>query len=91
MKHQIEDSVRQFKDVFDLKATSPCAQNLWGLKYEAELLYGVKSDWFNLLTAKLLYIKKSKIPDIEPSVEFLITRVVNSNVEDWKKLREFAS
>ena len=52
---------------------------------------GVNADLFHSLTAKLLYIKKSKIPDIEPSVEFLITRVVNSNVEDWKKLREFAS
>ena len=46
----------------------------------------VKADLFHSLTSKSLYIIKSKIPDIEPAVGFLNTRVVKSNVGDWKKL-----
>ena len=35
MKHQIEDTVSQFKDIFDFKATFPCTQHLWDVKDEA--------------------------------------------------------
>ena len=35
MKHQIEDTVIQFKDICDFKVTSACAQHLWDVNYEA--------------------------------------------------------
>ena len=35
MKHKIEDTVSQFKDICDFKVTSPCAQNLWDVNNEA--------------------------------------------------------
>ena len=54
-------------------------------------MYDVKSDFFNSLTAKLLYITKSKIPDTEPVVYFLTTRFAKSNVGDWRKLRRCIS
>ena len=46
---------------------------------------------FHSLKAKLLYITKRKIPDIEQAVEFLTTRVAKINVDDWKKLRRYTS
>ena len=67
--------------------TSPCAQHLWYVNDEAQLLDGVKADLIHSLTTKLLYITKMKISDIEPSMAFLTTRVANRNVDDWKKLR----
>ena len=46
MKHHIEETVSQFKDICNKKVTSPCAQHLWDVIYEAELLYDIKSDFF---------------------------------------------
>ena len=68
MKHQIEYTLRQFKDIFDFKMTSPCAQHLWDVNNEAEFFDYVKADSFHLLTTKLLYIKNRTRPDIEPVV-----------------------
>ena len=42
---------------------------------------------FHSVVAKLLYVTKRKIPDIEPEVTYFTTRVENSNVDDWKKMR----
>ena len=52
---------------------------------------GVKADIFNSLTDKLLYIIKITIPDIEPAVALFTTRVAESNVDNWKKLRRCIS
>ena len=38
------------------------------------------------VTYKCLYITKMGIPDIEPTVAFLCTRVLNRNEYDWKNL-----
>ena len=86
MKHQIEDTVSQFKDIFDFQVTFPCAQNLWNVNDEAEFSDDENSDLFHLLTDKLLFITKKTIPDIEPAVELLTTRVAKINVDDWNKL-----
>ena len=86
MKHQIEDILSQFNDILYFKVTLPCAQHLWGVSNEAELLDDVNSDLFHSLTPKLLYIKKRKIPDIELAVSLFTTGVLNRNVDYWKKL-----
>ena len=86
MKHKIEYTVIQFKDICGFKVTFPCSQHLWDVNYKAELLDDVKADLFQSLTAKLLYITKIIRSDIEPAVEFFTTRVAKSNVENWKKL-----
>ena len=91
MKHQIEDTVSQFKDICGFKATFPCTQHLWDVKDEAELLDDVNADLFHSLTAKFLHIIKRKRPDIEPDVAFFTTRVAKINVGYWKKLRRFIS
>ena len=43
MKHQIGDRVSKFKDIFDIRATSPCAHCLWDVNNEALLLDDVKA------------------------------------------------
>ena len=80
-----------FKDICDFKVTSPCAQHLWVVKYNAELLDDIKDYLFHLLISKLLYITKKTGPDIEPAVALLTIRVAKSNVDDWKKLRRCIS
>ena len=87
MKHQIENTVSQLKDICDFNVTFTCAQHLWDISDEAELLDDVKADLFHLLTPKLIYITKMTRPDIEPDVSFFTTRVAKSNVDYWKKLR----
>ena len=79
IKHQIEDTLSQFKDICDFKVVLPCVHHLWDINDEAELLDDVKADLFHSLTSKLLYITNSTIPDIEPDVALLTTRVENSN------------
>ena len=87
MKPQIEYTVIQFKGICYFKVTLSCAQALWDVNAEAELLDYIKDYLFHLLTAKLLYITKRTRPDIEPAEEFLTTRVAKINVDDWKKPR----
>ena len=72
MKHQIEYTVSQFKDISDFKVALPCVHHLWDINDEAELLDDVKADLFHSLTSKLLYITKSTISDIEPDVAFFL-------------------
>ena len=91
MKHQIEYTVSQFKDICDFKVTFPCAQHLWDVNNEAKILDNVKADFFHSLTSKLLYITKRTRPDIELDVAFFTKSVVKRNVGDWKKLRRFIS
>ena len=37
--------------------------------------------------AKLLYVTKKIIPDIETLISFLTTRVTKNDTDDWSKLR----
>ena len=71
--------------------TSSCAHNLWDVNDEVELLDYVEAYLFQLLKSKLLYITKRTRQDIEPALVFLITGVVNINVDGWKKLRRYIS
>ena len=52
MKHQIEVIVSRFKYICDFKVTSPCAQHLWDVKDEAELLDYVKAG-FSLINRQV--------------------------------------
>ena len=46
MKHQIEETVRKLKYVCGFKVTSSCAQNLWDVNDEADLLDDLKAGFF---------------------------------------------
>ena len=42
---------------------------------------------FYMLVAKLFFLSKRARPDIQPTIAFLTTRVINPDQDDWKKLR----
>ena len=46
-----------------------------------------KKEVFHSIVQKLLWIMKRGRPDLETSIAFLCTRVMKSDVDDWKKLR----
>ena len=50
-----------------------------------------KSEVFHYIVAKLLFICQHAIPDIEPTVVYVCTRVSKSIIEDWKKLRRLVT
>ena len=58
-----------------------------GSKLEYRGTRYIKSKIFHSVAAKLLYVTKRKIPDTEPEVTYFITRLENSNVNDWKKMK----
>ena len=86
-KHNIEETVSQYKDIFDLKITLPRTQHLWDLNNETELLDNLDYYLFHLLISKLIYITNRTIPDLEPAVPLLTTRNAKRNSDDCKKLR----
>ena len=72
---------------YDVK--NPGTPHLWEINYNAERLDTEKSKIFHSVAAKLLYVAKRTITDIEPEVAYFTTRVANSNVDDWKKMKRF--
>ena len=47
-----------------------------------------KKERFHHIVAKLLYIAKREIPDIDLAVSFLYTRVRKSSKGDWKNYKD---
>ena len=71
-----------------LKGTpkSPAGNHLFNVNPDSEKLDKDKAVLFHHLTAKLLYLSKRTRPNLLPTVSFLCTRVLNPDVDDWKKL-----
>ena len=43
------------------------------------------------MVANLIFLRNISIPDIQPIILFLTTRVKNPDKDDWKKLRRVLS
>jgi hypothetical protein len=67
-------------------AVTPAAGDLFTVRKDSDALDGPRADTYHRLTAKLLYLCKRARPDLQTTVAFLTTRVVQPNVDDWKKL-----
>jgi hypothetical protein len=67
-------------------AVTPAAGDLFTVREDSDALDGPHADTYHRLTAKLLYLCKRARPDLQTTVAFLTTRVVQPNVDDWKKL-----
>jgi hypothetical protein len=67
-------------------SVTPATLDLFTITEGSDTLDGERSDTYHRLTAKLLYLCKRARPDLQPTVAFLTTRVVQPTVEDWKKL-----
>ena len=66
---------------------TPATHYLFDINYDSEELSKLLSEAFHTIMAKLLYIMQRARPVIETAVSFLMKRVSESDVEDWKKLK----
>ena len=87
IKGQIEEAVDWFGENITKKPTTLATKNLFNVQKDSEELNEEKSDLFQSILAKLLYICKRARPDVETVVAYLCTRVSKSTMEDWSKLR----
>jgi hypothetical protein len=87
MNEMVSEIVESLGEEINGTIGTPAAQNLFSVRPEAEKLASDKSDLFHSIVAKLLYVAKRARPDILTSVCFLATRVKDSTVDDWKKLK----
>jgi hypothetical protein len=67
-------------------AVTPAASNLFAVRGDANKLDDAHADTYHCLTTKLLYLCKQARPDLQPTVAFLTTRVIQPNADDWKRL-----
>jgi hypothetical protein len=67
-------------------SVTPAASNLFTVRTDAPKLDDADSETYHRLTAKLLYLCKRARPDLQTTVAFLTTRVVQPDTDDWKKL-----
>lgn len=68
-------------------AVMPAALDLFTINEDSPTLSDTQSETYHRLTAKLLYLCKRARPDLQPTVAFLTTRVVQPTMDDWKKLK----
>ena len=87
MKDQILEAIDTFRDDVSLNVTSPATKNLREVDETSQQLDKEKSMTFHSVVAKLLFIAKRARPDVDPTIQFLCTRVSKSTVEDWGKLK----
>ena len=87
MTKQLEEAISVFGSTCGYAVKTPGTPHLWEVNENAETLDAEKARIFHSVAAKLLYVKKRKRPDKEPEVAYFITRVENSNVGDWKKMK----
>lgn len=70
------------------EAITPAKKNLLEIRDNAKKLNDTDSDFFHLITARLLYIGKRAQPDIQLVVLFLWTRVCSLGEDDMLKLKQ---
>ena len=69
-------------------AMMPAASHLNEVNDNAEKLSDTMCDTFHHLTAKILYLSKRARPDLQTAVSFLTTRIMQPDIDDWKKLSQ---
>jgi hypothetical protein len=64
----------------------PAANHLFAMNPDCDKLNEVDAALYHHLTVKLLYLLKRTRPDLLLAVSFLTKRVINPDLDDWKKL-----
>jgi hypothetical protein len=67
-------------------SATPAANHLFTVNPDCDKLNEFDVALYHHLTAKLLYLSKRTRPDLLLAVSFLTKRVINPDVDDWKKL-----
>jgi hypothetical protein len=88
MKDYIQDMLDELPSDMDGEAVNPEAEHLFTANENPVLLDEATSQMFHTNTAKLLFLSKQTRPDIQPAVEYLMTRVKSPDV---RRLQEIES
>ena len=67
-------------------SATPAANHLFNVNPECNKLGEAKVSQFHHVTAKLLYLSKPACPDLQTTLSFLTTRVLEPDEDDYKKL-----
>ena len=70
----------------DVLTVTPTASNLFTVRKDAKKLDDEQVEIYHHITAQLLYLCQHARPNLQPTVAFLTTRVMQPDVNDWKKL-----
>ena len=84
MKDYIYESIAQFSEMYE-KVSSPYKKVLKNINENSPILDKQEVDTLHFIATKLLWVKEKGIPDIEPVIYFLRTRVTKITVEDKGK------
>ena len=87
MKDYIEESIDLFGEEISTKVSSKENKGMQNIDESSKRLEKKDADIFNLIVAKLLWVKQRGRPDIEPIISFLCNRVTKSTKKDNTKLR----
>ena len=88
MTKQLEEAIEIFGSTCRYAVKTPGAPHLWEVNENAVQRDQIqKKCFFHSVAAKLLYVAKRTMPDIETEVAYFTTRVANNNVDDWKKMK----
>ena len=67
-------------------AITPSASNLFTICKDAEKLDDEHAEVYHHISAQLLYLCQHAHPNLQTTVAFLTTRVMQPDIDDWKKL-----
>ena len=67
-------------------AVTPSTSNLFTIRKDAEKLDDERAEVYHHISAQLLYLCQHARPDLQPTVAFLTTRVMQPDIDNWKKL-----
>ena len=86
MTDYVDGLLNEMTDDMKGVAVTPAASHLNEVNDNAEKLSDTMRDTFHHLTAKILYLSKQARPDLQTAVSFLTTRIIQPDIDDWKKL-----
>jgi hypothetical protein len=87
MQQYVKEAISEFGDDVSRPAATPAKKNIFDVDATAVLLEKSKSETYQRVVAKLLYVSHRGRPDIQLAVAFMCTRVSCSTVQDWMKLK----
>ena len=80
IKYQLLESIEAFEENIDEKVTTPASSHLLIVNEQEHQKYEEKREIFHSVVAKLLYMTRRAIPDLETEISFLCRRVSKSDV-----------
>ena len=87
MTKKLEEAINFFGNACGYAVKTPGAPHLWEVNKNSKGIDTEREKILHSVKAKILYVNKRKSPDIEPEVAYFTTRVANSNMDGWNKMK----